>query len=120
MVFLIQDALSLRMVGTVSLSTSEPYGTQAIWEDCPSRLVVSKLAVLPECQEQGIGTFALGECEVMARKMGFEKVVLDAVTRHELLLQFYVSRGYTRLRDIEILGVSGKPWLATLFEKAVG
>jgi GNAT superfamily N-acetyltransferase len=67
--------------------------------DVPA-VYVHKLAVLPERQGQGLGTWCLGAIEKLALTHGYLTVRLDAVKTHKKLLSFYASRGYQRVGEL--------------------
>ena len=55
-----------------------------------------QLAVVPECQRQGIGKTLVEFAEALARKIGFRRMILHA---RETAVPFYEKLGYSRLGD---------------------
>lgn len=90
-----------RLVATFTVGTEAPsyYRTiPGVWEAWdPSgepALYANRLAVLPEFQGQGIGTWCMHECERMARAEGCGAIRLDAYDKHLRLLAWYEKLGY--------------------------
>jgi GNAT superfamily N-acetyltransferase len=87
-----------RAVGTFTIGT-EPfsYYDMTIWEAPGARaMYVSRLAVLPELQGNGIGRWCMGTVEQLARDDGCAAVRLDVYGKHKKLLEFYTRLGYLR------------------------
>ena len=59
-------------------------------------LYANRLAVLPEFQGQGIGTWRMQECERMAYVEECESIRLDAYDKHLSSLTWYAKLGYHR------------------------
>jgi GNAT superfamily N-acetyltransferase len=90
-----------QLVATFTVGTQEPayYRTiPGVWEswDASSEpaLYGNRLAVLPELQGQGIGTWCMKEIERLALAEGFGAVRLDAYDKHLKLLEWYKRLGY--------------------------
>lgn len=64
----------------------DPAGEPAIY--------VSRLAVLPAFQRQGVGTWCMYEVELAARRKGCKSVRLDAYDQHRELVEWYQHLGY--------------------------
>ncbi len=80
-------------------------------------MYVHKLAVLPERQGQGLGTWCLGTIEKLALTNGYLTVRLDAVKTYKKLLSFYASRGYLRVGELIF---NSDVWVdAFVFEKVL-
>jgi GNAT superfamily N-acetyltransferase len=87
-----------RTVATFTLDT-EPfsYYDMTIWEAPGSEAIyVSRLAVDPDLQGHGIGTWCMEAIERLAAGEGREAVRLDAHGRHEKLVGFYAGLGYAQ------------------------
>lgn len=57
-------------------------------------MYVNRLAVLPEFQGQGIGTWCMREVEDVAHQAGCDAIRLDAYDKHETLVAWYQHLGY--------------------------
>ncbi|MFQ4143577.1 GNAT family N-acetyltransferase [Chlorogloeopsis sp. ULAP02] len=78
---------------------------------------VHKLAVLPEQQQKGLGTWCLGTIEKFALTRKYHAVRVDAVKTHSKLLSFYKSRGYQQVGE---LIYNSDTWVdAFVFEKVL-
>ena len=84
------------VIGAVSISTEDE-----AWTDQTPALYVSSLAVTPERQGSGLGSRLLSMVEEQARKQGIRKVRLDAVKDFEILNEFYLTRGYNVVGDVQ-------------------
>lgn len=87
-----------RTAATFTIGT-EPadYYDMSLWESPDARAIyVSRLAVLPEEQGSGIGTWCMGAVERIAAEAGCGAVRLDAYEKHAKLLEFYDKLGYRR------------------------
>ena len=90
-----------RLVATFTVGTQPPeyYRTiPGVWETWDASgepaLYANRLAVLPEFQGQGIGTWCMEEYERIARAEGCEAIRLDAYDKHLRLLVWYGKLGY--------------------------
>jgi GNAT superfamily N-acetyltransferase len=103
-VYTVRDAD--RTVGTFTIGT-EPfsYYDMTIWEAPGARaMYVSRLAVLPELQGNGIGTWCMETIEQLARDEGCAAVRLDVYGKHRKLLEFYTRLGYSWRGVVEFRG----------------
>lgn len=89
------------LVATFTVGTQPPgyYHTiPGVWEAWnpagEPALYANRLAVLPEFQGQGIGTWCMHEYERMAHGEGCKAIRLDAYDKHMSLLAWYEKRGY--------------------------
>ncbi|HLX56601.1 MAG TPA: GNAT family N-acetyltransferase [Ktedonobacteraceae bacterium] len=90
-----------QLVATFTVGTQAPtyYRTiPGVWESWDAAgepaLYANRLAVLPEIQGQGIGTWCMQEYERIARVEGYEAIRLDAYDKHLRLLAWYEKLGY--------------------------
>jgi GNAT superfamily N-acetyltransferase/ketosteroid isomerase-like protein len=93
------------LAGTFTIGT-EPleYYDAGIWSTPDEKAVyASRLAILPELQGRGIGTWCMGEVERIAAEDGLA-VRLDGYEKHERLLRFYDRLGYERRGVVEDRG----------------
>lgn len=67
--------------------------------DVPA-MYVHKLAVLPEWQGQGLGTWCLQAIEKLAIDRSYCAIRLDGVKTHSKLLRFCTSRGYQHVGEL--------------------
>ena len=89
------------LVATFTVGTQPPtyYRTiPGVWEAWDASgepaLYANRLAVLPEFQGQGIGTWCMHEYERMACAQGCQAIRLDAYDKHLRLLAWYEKLGY--------------------------
>jgi len=99
MVFIVLT--SGQVVATFTLGMDAPlyYRTiPGLWEAWNPQgepaMYVSRLAVLPTFQGQGIGTWCMDEIEAVASAAGCEAIRLDAYDKHVQLVQWYQHLGY--------------------------
>ncbi|TMF51354.1 MAG: GNAT family N-acetyltransferase [Chloroflexi bacterium] len=92
-----------QLVATFTIGTDEPsyYRTiPGVWESWDvsgePALYLNRLAVFPELQGQGIGTWCTQTIEQIALARGCEAVRFDAYDKHLQLLKFYDKLGYRR------------------------
>jgi len=112
------------LVGTFTLETISTVPHSYIkygnihWQVSDALAVyVHKLAVLPNWQGQGLGTWCLQAIERLAADRGCRAVRLDAVKTHRKLLSFYESRGYQKVGE---LIYNSEVWVdAFVFEKVL-
>ena len=64
-------------------------------------MYVSHLAVLPELQRKGIGSWCMKNIENIAVDSGCAAIRLDAYEKYEQLLEFYRRLGYERRMIVE-------------------
>ena len=58
-----------------------------------------KLAVEPQHNGKGIGSFCLQEIEKEARDNGCRNVEMDVYSKSEHAIQFYINHGYTHVKN---------------------
>ena len=97
--------LDRMLAGTFTIGTEAlEYYDADIWSSPEAKAIyASHLAILPELQGQGIGTWCMGEIERIAAEDGLA-VRLDGYEKHEHLLRFYDSLGYVRRGVVEHRG----------------
>lgn len=62
---------------------------------------VGQFAVLPEYKKKGLGTILLEHCEKLAKEEGFEGIQLDTAIPATHLVNWYMSRGYQIVGEIQ-------------------
>lgn len=95
------------LVGTFNISTQpEPYyhdDMSAYWRDAAApAMYFSAFALLPGYQQQGIGSWAMGEMDKLVQQRGHERVRFDGVYQHKKLLQFYTRLGYRQCGELVV------------------
>jgi GNAT superfamily N-acetyltransferase len=85
-------------LATFTIGTDpEGYGDVSVWRFPMDKAVyVNHLAVRPEFQGKGIGTWCMMQCEKIAKEMHCSAVRLDAVEKHVALINYYEKLGYQR------------------------
>jgi GNAT superfamily N-acetyltransferase len=68
-------------------------------------IYVSHLAVLPEFQRRGIGSWCMRTIEQMAVIQGITAVRLDGYEKYHKLLKFYDNLGYSRRKVVKYQGL---------------
>jgi GNAT superfamily N-acetyltransferase len=101
-------------VATFTLATTAPdYVASDVWDPCGEPAIyISRLAVHPERQGQGIGTECLDWVAATSLGRGFRAMRLDAVTAHKALLRFYRRLAFVEQGVAEAFG-----WQLTCFER---
>jgi GNAT superfamily N-acetyltransferase len=91
------------LVATFTTGTQQPSyyltipGVREAWDASGEpALYLSRLAVLPEFQGRGIGTWCIKRMERLARAEGCKAVRFDAYDKHLKLLEYYDRLGYHR------------------------
>jgi len=112
-VYAVYDGDSLVATYTIGDKLPHYYG-----EDAPipkeSFVFLNRLAVLPQLQDLGIGSWCMETIEENARTRGHALVVLDAYAGHKKLLDYYRERGYRQVGALADYG-----WEVICFEKKV-
>jgi len=91
-------------VATFTLTDDPPgYYDMTVWAqpDAPAAYA-SRLAVQPELQGRGLGTWCMRALERVARERGARAVRFDAVDDRPELLTFYDGRGYERRAVLDL------------------
>ena len=90
-------------IATFTISTTPlNYYTPDLWENPEEKaLHVSHLAVLPEFQGKGIGSWCMKKIEYLAKDWGCSAIRLDAHWKYELSWDFYKKLGYTQRKTID-------------------
>jgi GNAT superfamily N-acetyltransferase len=89
-----------QLIGTVTLySAAQTDGSP--WYDRSDVGKIEMLAVDPDLQGFGLGSFLLGYCERMAAKMGLKELALDTSERAESLVEYYKQHGYRFIEYIQ-------------------
>lgn len=81
------------LVGTITLRARSPDGDQP-------HLYVNQMAVRPDLQGRGLGTYLLKFAEREAMRLGLGRVRLDTALPASHLVRFYASRGFAELRRV--------------------
>ena len=91
------------LVGTFTIGMQPPPyyltipGVQESWDASGEPVLYgNRLAVLPELQGRGIGTWCMKTMERLAQAQGCKAVRFDAYDKHLSLLEFYDRLGYHR------------------------
>ena len=79
-----------RVIGTVSVSDSSPF-----FEDNKKYIYISKLAVHPDIQGQGVGKFVLQSLEAMFNKE-YIGIRLDVYEKSTSSIAFYSKLGFNK------------------------
>jgi GNAT superfamily N-acetyltransferase len=97
---------------TISITPLDYY-TPDLWEHPEDKaLHVSHLAVLPNLQNKGIGSWCMKRIEWLGEDWGCTAIRLDAHWKYESSLEFYDKLGYTRRKIIDY-----KDYKLVCFEK---
>jgi GNAT superfamily N-acetyltransferase len=108
------------LAGCFTVGTSGWKYPPDLWERPGDRaLYLSKAAILPELQNQGLGKWCVEKVEQLARESGCSAVRLSAITDHALLLRFFERLGYGARGSLWIKDWRGVSREITVFEKAV-
>jgi len=107
---------------TIDSQTLIPYNNN-FWSD-PSHeaLYLSKLAVLPEYQGKGIGSWCMKEVERLAKLKGTPAIRFNALIRHNLLIKFYhckLNYNICGVVEEEDIWQESKKWESLVFEKVI-
>lgn len=70
-------------------------------------LKIHKLYILPEAQGKGIGKKIMTYLELTGKKSGMDNLVLNVNKYNKKAYQFYLSQGFTKIRDEVITIGSG-------------
>lgn len=95
------------LVGTFMLSpVPERYYTDDMsdyWQDMNAQaLYFSAFALLPAYQQQGIGTWVMGEMDKMVQAQNYPYVRFDGVASHAKLIHFYSRLGYHKCGELPV------------------
>ena len=95
-----------------------PDESVSFWADASRRAAyLSRLAVLPDRQGQGIGRWCLAEVERLAREQDCRAIRLDAIRAFALPIALYRRAGYEERGVIEWTNWFGIPRELLLLEK---
>ena len=83
-----------KIIASFTMKRSEMYGLMEI----------QKVAIKPENQNKGLGTFIMESAEHMLRLLEEKKVYVQTYSDHQRLVDFYMHRGYTIFRKRVIRG----------------
>jgi GNAT superfamily N-acetyltransferase len=97
-----------QIIATFTIDTRPlEYYYPALWKTPEHRaMYVSHLAVLPQLQGKGIGSWCMNEIENIAAESGCRAVRLDAYEKYKQLLQFYDKLGYERRAIVKFQGLN--------------
>ncbi|MCF2144201.1 MAG: GNAT family N-acetyltransferase [Candidatus Heimdallarchaeota archaeon] len=73
-----------RLVGTFTIQFNDEFGL----------IEISKVAIIAELQNKGLGTYLMDTAEQMLRERGERKVMIETYDDHKRLVNFYKHRGY--------------------------
>ena len=82
-------------------------------------LYLSKLAILPDRQGRGLGTWCVAQVEALAAAQGCTVIRFDAIAAHSALLRFYERLGYVERPAPRSLISRVASSSVVVFEKAV-
>ena len=110
-----------RIIATFTIGMQVPYYyTASIWQNPDAKaLYVNHLAVLPEYQGKGVGTWCMQTTEQLAIAEGCDAVRLDAYDQHVKLHEFYRRLGYQERGTAHIVTKSRKEGDTMYFEKVL-
>jgi ribosomal protein S18 acetylase RimI-like enzyme len=98
--FYLQDADSLFLVAVRETQVvGDILGPVDTWRDPPSAHIDS-IAVLPECQHEGVGTRLLQSFLGEVRRRGCTRVTLEVSTANEVGLAFFAKHGFRQTRRL--------------------
>jgi ribosomal protein S18 acetylase RimI-like enzyme len=112
---------SSRLIATFSLDGAgfgSSYPQDLLYNPQHRALYVGKLAVLPEYQSCGVGSWCLMQVERLAQAEGYEAIRLDMIAEHTALVSFYTRSGF-QFRGTFPASVSGTSVNLSLFEKPI-
>ena len=115
--------LDSELIGTFTIETKMPrsylkYGDINWQNPGLSAFYIHRLAVLPQFQGKGIGSWCLQQIEIRAINRNYSAVRLDAVKINRNLLKFYEKSGYKRVGEM-IFSPENKYDDAFVFEKVL-
>ena len=118
-VYAVEDAGA--RIGTFTVGTQGiDYLPGDFWADpAASALYLSKLAILPDRQERGLGTWCVAQVEALAAAQGCTVIRFDAIAAHSALLRFYERLGYVERARIPVTDLQGRTQKVAVFEKTV-
>lgn len=102
-----------QLIGTMKLRLDAGVsgtGLQLGGMDAPI-LYLSRFAVLPNLQGQGLGLYLLNLAESIAEKEGCRALQLDTAQSAKYLLEFYSSQGFQIIRPIFYDGKTYTSWI---------
>lgn len=110
-----------RIIATFTVGLQAPsYYAASVWQNPGAKaLYVNRLAVLPDCQGNGIGTWCMRAIEQLALAEGCCAVRLDAYDEHMKLHEFYRRLGYQERGEARVMTKLYGETGAIYFEKVV-
>ena len=107
-------------VATLSTSVTCPdYCAGDSFDDTRPGIYIGKLAVLPDWQSRGIGSWCRIWAEAFAREGKFGWLRLDVLIEHPDVVQWYVDRGFGRIGEAVVADWQERRWNLVLLEKSV-
>ena len=108
-----------QIIATFTIGAQAPYYyTASLWQDLNAKaLYVNHLAVLPDYQGKGIGTWCMQTIERLAMADRCAVVRLDAYDKHTKLHEFYRRLGYQERGTAHVVTESRKEGDTMYFEK---
>jgi len=109
------------LAGTVTIGTRGlDYLPGNFWADpAAPALYLSKLAIRPDRQGGGLGTWCMAQVEALAAAQGCTVIRFDAIAAHSLLLRFYERLGYPVRGLTTVIDLQGRAQNVAVFEKAL-
>ncbi len=111
-----------RIIATFTIGTQPPFYYDPALSESPNAkaMYVNRLAVLPEMQGHGVGTWCMRTIERLAVEHECSAIRLDTYHKHLDLLNFYRGVGYqergSKTFNTRLYGETG----AVFFEKLLG
>lgn len=105
-----------QIIATFSLNrNARDYYRASMWHNSEDVAVyLGNLAILPEFQSKGIGSYCLWQAEVIAQEMGCTAIRLDCIERHPWLATFYEKAAYQKRCTVTLSEPTG---VLVCFEK---
>src|SRR5688572_6913021 len=92
-------------------------GCGAMKEFTPGAMEIKRMYTLPECRGKGLAARILGELELWAKELAFEKCILETGKRQVEAIGFYKKSGYLPIDNYgQYAGVAN----SLCFEKKIG
>ncbi len=109
------------LAGTFTVGTRGiDYLPGDFWADpAAPALYLSKLAIHPDRQGSGVGTWCMARVEELAAAQGCTVIRFDAIAAHSLLLRFYERLGYPVRGLTTVIDLQGREQNVAIFEKTL-
>lgn len=108
-------------IGTFIIGTQGiDYLPDDFWADpAATALYLSKLAIRPDRQGRGLGTWCMAQVEALATAQGCTAIRFDAIAAHTKLCDFYVRLGYVERARTPVIDLQGRQQYVVVFEKVI-